>query len=210
VTQDKETVHASSAEYLAITKFWSENSKAMRFLNTAARDYAHARCLLLNHLVSGGLAMGAQAIEKFLKAHILLKDPTRAVWGHDLTDLLKEADQLSPSFGLSRFATFTDRFERHYRTRYPGDPNASTSMTSEELFELDQFIMFLNDNLPLPFEAKHRSGLYALVTFSLHGRTVTPWEKWIKHLNHALAPRWPQIEADFRVALKKLHPNTAA
>jgi hypothetical protein len=81
-------------------------------------------------------------------------------------------------------------------------------MSSAEIFELDEFIMLLNDNLPLPFEAKQRTGLYSMVTFSLNGGTVTPWEKWIKERNLALAPRWPQIEADFRAALKKLYPNT--
>ena len=73
--------------------------------------------------------------------------------------------------------------------------------------ELDEFIMFLNDALPMPLEAKYRTGLYALVTFSLNGRAFPPWETWIKHMNHALAPRWPQIEADFRTVLKNLHPD---
>ena len=73
--------------------------------------------------------------------------------------------------------------------------------------ELDEFIMFLNDALPMPLEAKYRTGLYALVTFSLNGRAFPPWETWIKHMNHALSPRWPQIEADFRTVLKNLHPD---
>jgi hypothetical protein len=83
-------------------------------------------------------------------------------------------------------------------------------MSSEEIFELDEFIMFINDNMPCPFEAKYRTGLYALITFSLDRGTVMPWEKWIKHLNRALAPRWPQIEADHRAVLKNLYPNTSA
>jgi HEPN domain-containing protein len=186
------------------------NSKATTLLNTAAHDYAAARCLLLNGLVSGGLAMGAQAIEKFLKAYILLKNPAADVrkLQHSLVDLLSAADQLSPGLALSKYSVLTDRFERHYRSRYPDNPNASISMTSAEIFELDEFIMYINDNMPCPFVAKYRTGLYALVTFSLHGRTVTPWERWIKERNRALAPRWPRIEADFRATLRNLHPDT--
>jgi hypothetical protein len=196
----------------AMHQFCVANSKATTLLLTAAHDYASARCLLLNGLVSGGLAAGAQTVEKFLKAYILFKNPAQDVWKfqHSLTNLLRVADQPSPSLGLSKFSTFTDRFGRHYRSRYPDNADASTSMSSEEIFELDEFIMFINDNMPCPFEVKYRTGLYALITFSLHGETVTPWEKWIKHLNRALAPRWPQIEADFRAVLKNLYPDRFA
>lgn len=165
---------------------------------------------LLNGLVSGGLAMGAQTIEKFLKAFILLKNPGEAVrkLQHSLTDLLTAADQLSPALGLSKYAALTDRFECYYRSRYPDNPNPPTAMYSAEIVELDEFIIFINDNMPCPFEVKYRTGLYALVTFSLqHGRTVAPWEGWIKERNRALVPRWSQIEADFRTVLKNLHPD---
>jgi hypothetical protein len=68
--------------------------------------------------------------------------------------------------------------------------------------------MFINGNMPCPFEVKYRTGLYALVTFSLHGGTITPWERWIKEGNRALMPHWANIETDFRVALKNLYPST--
>ena len=85
----------------------------------------------------------------------------------------------------------------------PDNPNPPTAMYSAEIVELDEFIIFINDNMPCPFEVKYRTGLYALVTFSLqHGRTVAPWEGWIKERNRALVPRWSQIEADFRTVLK--------
>jgi hypothetical protein len=88
------------------------------------------------------------------------------------------------------------RYEGFYKQRYPDNNVQSLGMSSEEIFELDEFILFLNENLPMPFEAKYRTGLYALVTFSLHGRAV-PWEHWIKHRNQALGPRWQEIEVDF-------------
>ena len=211
MTQEKETIQIPSAAFMAMREFCTANSKATLLLHTAAVDYASARCLLLNGLVSGGLAMGAQAIEKFLKAHILLKNPAADVkkLRHALSDLLREADELSPGLSLCEFSALMDRFWRYYQHRYPDNSNLSASMTSEEIFQLDEFIMFLNENLFLPLEAKYRTGLYALVTFSLHhGSTVTPWERWIKQCNRALAPRWPQIEANFRTVLKNLYPDT--
>jgi HEPN domain-containing protein len=208
--EGKKRTDNSSPALTAMMQFSSANSKATTLLLTAAYDFASARCLLLNGLVSGGLAMGAQAIEKFLKAYILLKNPTKDVRKllHSLTGLLSAADQLSPALGLLKYSALTDRFGRHYLSRYPDNANASTSMTSVEIFELDEFIMFINDNMPCPFEAKYRTGLYALITFSLNGGTVTPWERWIKERNRALAPRWSQIERDFRAVLKNLYPDT--
>jgi HEPN domain-containing protein len=210
VTKDEELIHTPSAALEATNEFCTTNSKATLLLHTAAVDYASARCLLINGLVSGGLTMGAQAIEKFLKAYILLRNPAADTkkMRHALSDLLKDADQLSPGLDLCKFSAMMDRFWRYYQHRYPDNSESPTSMTSEEIFELDEFIMFLNENLSLPLEAKYRTGLYALVTFSLHGNTVTPWERWIKQGNRALAPRSPQIEANFRTVLKNLYPRT--
>src|ERR1700757_3722327 len=99
---DNDRLQVPSAAFTAMRQFCMANSQATALLNTAAHDYAAARCLLLNGLVSGGLAMGAQAIEKFLKAYILLKNPAADVrkLQHSLADLLN-ADQLSPGLALS-------------------------------------------------------------------------------------------------------------
>jgi hypothetical protein len=99
--QDEKSTQVPSAAFTDMQQFFSANSKATTLLLAAAHDYASARCLLLNGLV-GGLAAGAQAIEKFLKAYILLKNPAADVrkLQHSLTDLLDAADQLSPGLGL--------------------------------------------------------------------------------------------------------------
>jgi HEPN domain-containing protein len=92
-----------------------------------------------------GLGDEAQAIEKFLKAHILLKNPARKVreLNHSLTDLLSEADQLSPSLGLSKYAAAMGRYQDYYRHRYPDNKVQIVSMDSLEIFELDEFIMLV-------------------------------------------------------------------
>jgi hypothetical protein len=130
-----------------------------------------------------------QAIEKLLKAYILFIDPSREVkkaFSHSLTKLLQEAASLYPQLGFLKYAPLVQKFAGHYATRYPDDPAASKSMPTADLFELDEFVIFLNENLPSPRNVKHRTGLYALITFSLGpARTVTPWEQWIKARNQS-------------------------
>ena len=201
---------SASAAWVDMNDYCREHSRATLLLLTAAHDYASARCLLLNGLF-GGLVFGAQAIEKLLKAYILFIDPGREVkkaFSHSLTKLLQEADSLSPQLGLSKYGPLVQKFSGHYATRYPDDPAASKSMTTADLFELDEFVIFLNENLPCPRNVKYRTGLYALITFSLGpARTVTPWEQWIKARNQSLAPLVPLINADHVAVLTELYPN---
>jgi hypothetical protein len=189
--------------------FTRKHSRATLLLLKAAHDYAEARCLLLNGLF-GGLAIGAQTIEKLLKAYLLFHDPTRDVkrLSHSLERLLKEADSLEPQLRLSRYDSLVKKFAAHYATRYPDDPAGSTSMTTADLLELDEMVVFLNENLPCPRNVKYRTGMYALITFSLGpGATVTPWERWIKENNRSLAPLVQRINSEQTAVLREIHPN---
>ncbi|MGH9607329.1 MAG: HEPN domain-containing protein [Terracidiphilus sp.] len=178
-------------------------------LHTAAHDYADARCLLLNGLF-GGLALGAQAMEKLLKAYLLLKDPTWKVkaLGHSVATLLEESATLYPNLGLPEYSALVEKFRGHYAARYPDDPAGSKSMTTADLLELDEFIIFLNENLPCPRNVKYRTGLYPLITFSLGpAGTVTPWERWIKERNQSLVPHLQRINAEHAAVLADLYPT---
>ena len=198
------------AAWVDMNDYCRKHSKATLLLLTAAHDYASARCLLLNGLF-GGLVFGAQAIEKFLKAYILFIDPSLDVkksFGHSMTKLLQQADLLCPQLGFSKYAPLVQRFSGHYATRYPDDPAASKSRTTADLLELDEFVIFLNENLPCPRNVKYRTGLYALITFSLGpARTVTPLEQWIKAGNQSLAVLVPRINADHVAVLTDLYPD---
>ena len=201
---------STSAAWVEMDEYCRKNSRATSLLLTAAHDYASARCLLLNGLF-GGLVFGAQAIEKLLKAYILFIDPSREVknaFSHSLTKLLKEAASLCPQLDFSKYTPLVQKFAGHYATRYPDDPAGSKSMTTADLFELDEFVIFLNENLPCPRNVKYRTGLYALITFSLGpARTITPWERWIKAINQSLAPLVPSINANHVAVLNELYPN---
>jgi HEPN domain-containing protein len=182
------------------------NPEANKLLRAAAHDYASARCLLLNGLVPGGLAAGAQAIEKFLKAYILLQNPERHLGGlrhHRLAALLSEADQLSPKLQLSKYTPQMDRFEKYYLSRYPDNEVVLAGMSSAEIVPLDEFTIHLNENMLLPLEIKLRTGLYAVITSSLHLEVMPPWEHWIRYRNYALEPLLPRIEMEFRTTVQK-------
>ena len=174
----------------------------------ATHDYAAARCLLLN-LHFPGLVLGAQAIEKFLKAYLLFNDPRRNVrkLSHSLPKLLDEVDAIFPALLLHKYAEVVEKFSGHYQTRYPDNPGASSSRTTADLADLDEFIIFLNENLPCPKNVKYRTGLYSAITFSLGPDSVaTPCELWVKMNNNALSPLLSRIVCDQLDVLKELYP----
>jgi hypothetical protein len=196
-----------SVAFLNLKAFCEQHSSATRLLLVAAQDYAAGRCLLMNGLLTD-LVQGAQAIEKLLKAYLLFNNPLRDVkrLSHSLSRLLSETEALFPALPLSEFAPLAEKFGRHYATRYPDNANASTSMTSADLLELDAFVVFLSENMPCPRNVRYRTGLYAVVTFSLgYQATVPPTEYWIKRNNQALAPLLPRIAHDYVVVMKELY-----
>lgn len=185
------------------------HSSATLMLFHAANDYAAARCLCLSGFFEG-LVLGAQAIEKFLKAYLLLADPIRPVrkLSHGLSGLLGEVEKLHPALGLGRFSSTVQKFRGHYQTRYPDNADASKSMTTADLRELDELVIFLNENLPCPKNVKYRTGLYSMVTMALNLKgTITPYERWIKAQNLALGPLMPRIYQDYADVMAELYPN---
>ncbi len=195
-----------SVAFQVVYQFCLDNRPATALLRVATRDYAEARCLLLNQLF-GGLVLGAQAMEKYLKAYILFKAPQSNVRGfnHSLPELLEKAANFFPQ--LSGFSEVGQKFSRHYDIRYPDNRSASTSMTTGDLAELDEFIIFLNENMSCPRNVKYRTGLYAEITFSLdHPALMQPVEFWIRNNNQALAPLLPCINADYVAVKKELFP----
>src|ERR1700731_1209194 len=105
-----------SAAFQELMRFDKEHSRATLLLRVAAHDYAAARCLLFNGMFEG-LVLGAQAIEKTLKAYLIFNDPNRPVRAlqHSLPKLLTEADALFPQLALQRLMPVVEKFRRHYQ-----------------------------------------------------------------------------------------------
>ena len=200
---------AAEVRCTEVMEFARQNQKAMLLLHAATQDYAAPRCLLLNHLFVG-LSIGAQAIEKYLKAAILFAEPSREVrrLGHNISELLSEAECCIPSLAHLALKDSADRFVQYYQTRYPDNSNQPLSMDTGRRDELDLFVIGVNSRLPIPRNVKFRSGLYAEITFSLgYEQTVSPNERWIKEWNSALMPLWPEIESQYPDVMGELYPN---
>lgn len=183
---------------------------ATKLLDVATEDYAAARCLSCN-LLPAALVSGAQAMEKYLKALILLCDPGRDVrhLSHALPRLIAEANQLTPSLSLLRWKSLAQNFQTYCATRYPDNPwpesGIHIGMTTPDMLSLDEFVVFLNENLPCPKSLKYRTGFYQAVTFSLgYGASVTPTEHWLKANNHALSPILSRIQREYREVISVL------
>ena len=195
--------------FAEVKEYADKNNDATRLLDSAAKDYSAARCLLLNGHFPG-LQIGAQAIEKTLKAILLFQEPRLEVrkLSHDLNKLLTEADRQFPKLGLLRFKPTTKRFRGHFQSRYPDNSDGIQTRGTGELVQLDELIIYLNENLPCPRNVKYRTGLYATITFSLGlGATVTSWEFWIKERNEVLAPLMERIIADYSIVMAELYPE---
>lgn len=190
-------------------EFGKAHAAGSWLLYAATDDYASARCLCLN-LLFPGLVLGAQAAEKFLKAFLLLANPKLDVrrMGHSLPKLLSAANALAPQLSLQRFEAFAHKFQSHYQSRYPDNPGAFASKSTGDRAELDEFVIFLNENLPCPITFKYRSGFYAAVTSSLDfAKRITPKEKWIKENNRHLAPVLPRIAEEYAAVQQALYPT---
>jgi hypothetical protein len=111
--------------------------------------------------------------------------------------------------GSSKFAPLVERFSTNYEARYPDNPNASKNKTTDDVRELDEFIIYLSENMPCPHNVRYRAGLYPLITFSLSGSNsmVTTWEHWIKHDNRALTALLPRVNMEYAQVMKELFPS---
>lgn len=192
----------------AVETFARQNKLAMQFLMVATDEYAAARCCLFNGLLSG-LVLGAQAVEKYLKAFILFRDSTKNVrkLSHKISSLANQASSLDSSFSSSQYAQLITKLEQHYNTRYPDNLDASKHMSSSEIDELDQFVIFINEKMGVPLEVKYRSGFYAQINSSLERSVLFPTERWIKENNKALIPLLPSIQSQYLAVRNHLYPN---
>jgi HEPN domain-containing protein len=181
-----------------VRAFASTHQPAMLLLSTATEDYAGARCCLINGPLVG-LVLAAQAVEKYLKAAILVKDPSRQPrsLSHRLPDIATEVTSLTPALNFGAYEPTIATLAQHYNSRYPDNTNQSRSKGSDEIRPIDDLIVFINENLPFPLEVKLRSGMYSWVCSSrVRSGLALPNEVWIKKDNRALSPLLPRIYSE--------------
>lgn len=174
------------------------NQLAMMMMHQATSDYVGCRCCLLNGVFSG-FELGAQAVEKHLKAMLLFADPSSSVrnFSHKLPSLVKTVQDKGIA-DLSKHSATILKLEGYYQARYPDNPRSNTSSSTEELALIDVLIMEILEKMPIPSEVLLNSGVYARAIASSDRTVVFPDEKWLLSHNVIL-----QAKAPFLVQQKR-------
>ena len=173
-----------------VRNYARDKEPALQYQQVATDDYSGARCCLINGPLVG-LILAAQAVEKYLKAIILLRKPNYNLkrLRHALSDAVTEASHLEPSIDLSVYSPTISILEQHYNSRYPDNANQSSKKGTNELTGIDNLMIYIVEHIPFPVDIKHRTGLYACVCSSRERKGPPfPDEIWITCNNTALAP----------------------
>ena len=168
-------------------EFNRANREAGEFVIAATDDYAACRCCLLNGLFPG-LRLGAEAIEKYLKAFVLYGDPSLKVknYLHSIKDLASVASSLEPRFDSVRFGHVIDRLETHYRHRYPNVPDFKLDASTSELLEIDEIVLHISECLPIPEVPKFRNYGYFFFVCCSWTPSMDSYKKWLEWENVTL------------------------
>jgi hypothetical protein len=128
------------------------------FIATADENYILARWAAIRHLDLDFLWLGLHAIEKYLKALLLLNGKPAKRYGHNIERLYHDVLRFNPSISFESFVRppfLQDMKNTHWieysveeyiiRLNQMGDPNNrymlyGFSIWSEDLFKLDQTV----------------------------------------------------------------------
>ena len=134
---------------------------ASLFLVHAGDDYAAARCLIMNGLAAG-FPLGAQALEKIMKALLHFKVSTEVANKERRHRLEKIFDQLKiyyPSVNQVHRKLCLN-FSKHYRWRYPDDEGQSKLMSGDEIRGLDSAFIHFLEAIPVSLEFRMRHATF--------------------------------------------------
>lgn len=160
----------------SLMEFSRSNKAAMLLMDQGTSDYVGCRCCLSNGVFSG-LELGAQAVEKHLKAMLLFAKPGNNArsFNHKLP-LLVSAVQAEGIADLSGHIETIKKLQGHYQSRYPDNTGKATSASTDELQIIDELMHDILDRMPVPEEVLLRSGVYTRAIASSEGRPVFPDE----------------------------------
>ena len=157
---------------------------AAEFVIAATDDYVACRCCLLNGLFPG-LRLEAEAVEKYLKAFVLYGDSSLDIrkYNHRIKELASVASTLEPSFNALQFSHVFDRLETHYRHRYPNVPDFRRDASTAELVAIDEAVLHIYEDLPIPEIPKFRSYGYFFFVCCSWTPPLDPHKKWLEQEN---------------------------
>ncbi|OGG55041.1 hypothetical protein A3D62_02060 [Candidatus Kaiserbacteria bacterium RIFCSPHIGHO2_02_FULL_49_11] len=166
------------------------NSEANKYVMPAVEDYLATRCLLLNNIFVG-LILAHEAIEKIMKALLVLESVNIPKSCHDLNKLSKLlSDKNSTKYEfLKKEIKFIDRLDTHYAWRYyDGNINKrSKTKSPTELHPIDKLWIALYECYMnfLPEKWKFSNYLIANL-FAPEIQKHTTWSQLLSINNRAL------------------------
>lgn len=143
------------------TRLWlSENKALCEMHDIAVEDYIVSRHAVLElGLFRSGLALAAQAVEKFLKCYLLAADlpleDIRKTYNHDIQSLLKKAHETSQQKDLLIYSNFCNDLVKWYNSRYPESRDPASQWMRNAIPELDKFVCYLEEHMPIPPAITH-------------------------------------------------------
>ena len=192
--------------FVELQEFTTHHIKAVEFVIAATEDYAACRCCLLNGLFSG-LYLGAEAVEKYLKAFLLYVDPTidvRKEYSHGITKLAAKACSLKPGSDLSQFTKVIDRLEMHHNNRYPDHPKFKRDASTDELLAIDELVLLTVDSIPISEVPKFRNFGYFFIVCCPWEPRMNTLKDWLERQNLALQRARDSLEQRYRAMEKEL------
>lgn len=165
--------------------FARQNREGMLFLFVSVEDYVACRCCLLNGLL-GGFQLGAQAVEKALKACLLLKNDI-LLKTHRLSELAQELSEKA-YLDLTPYMTTITVLEQCYNRRYPDNWRDSFGISTDYLKEVDRLFFHLMDTMPVPEEVKIRTPYFAYLfsNFNNNARDRLRGAHWMTVCNDSI------------------------
>jgi len=173
-------------DFKELREYGKKNEYALNTLKKANEDYISSRCLIISGLLTNGLVMAEQAVEKYLKTYIKMKDDTLdpKKISHRLKDLANIAE--TNGLDLTSYSRTINRLTEFYKHRYADNKISIVDKKSEELFEVDSLIFYINNKLDLPLQVKYGVGIEYFTTFHLiHSVDIEKnfYLKWLQSEN---------------------------
>ena len=192
-----------------LTNFNKIHHEAVGFMEVATNDYVACRCCLLNGLFPG-LRLGAEAIEKYLKAFVLYAEPSHKVrkYIHGIKDVAAVTSKLTPGFNpLQQFSQVIDRLETHYRHRYSDAPDFKHDASTAELIGIDELVLQTFDSLPIPDVPKFRTYGYFYFVSCPWTPPLHPYKGWLERDNVPLRRVQDSLKQRYQIAAKEVGYN---
>lgn len=162
-TEEAKANKLADTQFLRIheaTRLWlASNQDLCGMHELAVEDYVTARHTILSlGLFKTGFALAAQAVEKYLKCHLMARGkPTDEIRKllHNVPKLLDETHRVSGDNSLIGYSDFCGELEKWYNARYPDGYDQASQWSRSAVLKLDAMVCYLEEHIPMPPTVAH-------------------------------------------------------